>query len=315
MRSGGRIPYRWLIVLPLAWAIVIAPWLLRNLSVLGVALPSGAGRTLFMTSFIDQFTYGRTLDLQHYLDWGLGNILGNIAFQTLANVKTLYSVLDIGLPILALIGLGGMWLRRSEPENRERLLVFVTPVLLVLGLFAFYSFLTPFHTAGGSFKKSYLAFAPFLACAAAWALWTFVQPRRVGYAIAALVMGFALLNGVELTRADFNAAARYDAGVAALADVLRDLGDSNGDGRIIVMTQDPFMLNYHGFYALMLPSDPREMILEAADRYGVDYIILPAAREGLDALYDQRETDLRLPFVGESGNFQILRVLASGDES
>ena len=75
------------------------------------------------------------------------------------------------------------------------------------------------------------------------------------------------------------------------------------------------MLNYHGFYALMLPSDPRDMILEAAYRYDVDYIILPADRAALDALYNGAESDPRLPLVGSAGPYQLLQVLPPEGET
>jgi hypothetical protein len=51
------------------------------------------------------------------------------------------------------------------------------------------------------------------------------------------------------------------------------------------------------------------MILEAAYRYNVDYILLPAARDALDPLYDGLEQDARLPFAGEWDKFQLLAVV------
>jgi len=304
-RFGGQaLPWRWLITVPLMWVVVLAPWLWRNVTLFGEVLPSATGRTLFMTSFDDQFTYSRELNLEHYLAWGWQNIVGNIAFQTLANVKTLYSVLDIGLPITSVMGLVGLALRR----HREPLLLLSLPAIFALALFLFYSFVTPFHTAGGSFKKSYMVLIPYLGVVSAWGITEFVQPRRAAYLFAALMALFMLLNGIELTRADFNQARIFDESVAALGQTLNQLGDQNGDGSITVMTQDPFILNYHGFPALMLPSDDRDTIIEVAHRYRADYIILPAARPALDPLYDGVETDPRLPLVGRSGAYQLLAV-------
>jgi hypothetical protein len=303
------IPWRWLIALPAAWIVTLLPWLWRNYTLFGELLPSGAGHTLFMTSFNDQFTYGRELNLEHYLAWGWQNILGNIAFQTLANVKTLYTVLDITLPITVLLGLGRMITQR----DRDRLALLLTPLLFVLALFVFYSFITPFHTMGGSFKKSYMSIIPYLGVASAWGIASFIQPRQVAYTVAALSAVFMLLNAIELTRADFRQADQYNRSIVSLSAALHDLGDRNGDDRITVMTQDPFLLNYHGFPALMIPSDDRDMILEAAYRYQVDYIILPAARPALDPLYDGLERDPRLPMAGRSGRYQMLAVIPPGE--
>jgi len=300
--GGQRLPYRWLIALPVGWLIVVAPWLWRNYQLYGELLSSGASRLTFMTYFNDQFTYGRELNLEHWLAWGWRNILSNMAFQALADVKTMYVVLDIGLPITALIGLWG--LRR----DRERLLLLALPLIYVLALFVYYTVVAPFGTMGGSFKKSYMSLIPYLAMVSAWALVTYVQPRRIAYAVAALMSAFMLLNAIEVVRADFATARRYNDSIADLGIVLNELGDQNDDGRIIVMTQDPYILTYHGFPALMLPSDDRDMILDAARRYDADYILLPADRPALDALYDGVETDPRLPMVGQSGDYQVLAV-------
>jgi len=303
----GKHPmrWRWPLLIALGWLIVLSPWLWRNQNVFGEWLPSGASRTLFMTSFNDQFTYGRELDLDHYLAWGWPNILGNIAFQALANVKTSYTVLDVALPITAAIGLADLVARR----DRERLALLLLPFVLAALLYLFYSVLVPFHTMGGSFKKSYMVLVPFLAAASAWGVVEFVQPRRIGYLFAALMVVLMGLNAFELVRADFNAAGRYDATIAALGEMLCGAGDRNGDKAITVMTQDPFILNYHGFPALIIPSDDRDTILEAAHRYGVDYIILPAARPALDLLFDGAETDPRLTLIERAGSYyQLLAV-------
>ena len=122
---------------------------------------------------------------------------------------------------------------------------------------------------------------------------------------------FMLLNAIELTRADFAQTQTFDNSIVELTGLLDASGDRNGDGLITVMTQDPFILNYHGFPALMIPSDDRDTILEAAYRYQVDYVVLPAARPALDPLYDGVESDPRLLLVGESGRFQLLAVAES----
>lgn len=303
--SDEPLPYRWLLLIPLGWLIVLAPWILRNFELYGVLLPSGASRTLFMTSFIDQFTYQRELTLEHYLAWGIPNILSNMATMALANIKTMYTLPGVGLPLTALIGISAMLWRRDKTRG----LVLVLPFCMVLGLFSFYSFLTPFHTMGGSFKKSYMLVIPFLSALSAYAIWTFIRPKAVAYAFGMLIAAFGLLNSFDLVRLDFAVARQFNQSVIDLSPILDAAGDVNGDGEIIVMTQDPYILNLHGYRALMLPSDPRDMILDAAYRYNVDYILLPAARESLDSLYNQQESDPRLRWSDANGDYQLLAVL------
>ncbi len=305
--SGQPVRWRWLIALPIVWLVILSPWLLRNYQLFNALFPPGPSRTLYMTSFIDQFTYSRELNLEHYLAWGWPNILRNIVFHILANVKFSYTTLDMALPITALIGLFGVITQR----DRSRLLFLVTPLLFILGLFVFYSILTPFHSMGGSYKKSYMVMIPFWAVISAWAIQTYITPRRVAIMATALIALFMLLNGIELIRADYNLIMRYNGEMTALQTTLNELGDVTGDARITVMAQDPFMLNYQGFYAVMMPSDDREAILDAASQYEVDYILLPADRVSMDALYNGVEIDERLPLVAVNGNFQLLGIAAN----
>lgn len=301
---GVRARRAWCFI-PLAWVVVLVPYFWHNWVNFGVLLNSGAGRTLFMTSFIDQFTYGRTLNLEHYLAWGVPNIIANMLTMALANVRTMTSTLDVFLPALAFVGAGVLVARR----DRERGALFVLPLVLVLGLFLFYSFVTPFHTQGGSFKKSYLFMLPFWAVLAAFALETFITPRRIAWALAGVGAVLMSMNTVYLVRAEFDATRRFDASVRELAPILHDYGDVNADGEIVIMTQDPFILSYHGFRAVMMPSDPRDMILEAAYRYKVDYILLPAARTALDDLWNNAQPDERLEWLPATSTYQLLRVL------
>lgn len=303
------LPWRWLPLIAVGWLLAILPWLLRNLDLFGVILPGGAARTPFMTSFIDQFTYGRELNLQHYLDWGLPNILSNWVVQALANVRMTFSLLDVLLPVTALAGLVGMIWKR----DRDRALILILPLCMILGLFLFYSFVTPFHTQGGSFKKSVMLAIPFLAFAGAWALRLFVQPRWAAYFMAGLMALLMLSNALDLVRQDFDLARRYEASFAGFIPHIDAAGDQNGDGEIVIMGQDPFMLNKIGYRALMIPSDPREMILAAAYRYGADFIMLPTARAALQALENGRETDPRLRYVGEWDGFGLLAITPAQD--
>ena len=149
---------------------------------------------------------------------------------------------------------------------------------------------------------------PFLAYAGAFALVEYTKPR-IAFIIGMLMAGFMLLNAFDTVRLDFGVGRTFLAANQILAEELEEYGDTNGDGKITVMAQDPYMMNYLGFPALMLPSDPRDMILEAAYRYEVDYIILPAARPALDPLYDGRETDARLRWLPVSEDYQLLEVL------
>jgi hypothetical protein len=71
------------------------------------------------------------------------------------------------------------------------------------------------------------------------------------------------------------------------------LPDTNNDGQLILMTQDNFMLRFLGVRSVMIPNEDRDTVLEVAQRYAVDYILMPAGRPAVDTIYVGTETDLR----------------------
>ncbi len=301
-RFGKRpVPWRWLLALPLAWTLVLGPWLWRNQQDLGALWPSGPGNTPFLTSFDDQFSYSQEHNLESFLAWGPANILNNIVFHALANLKVMVTTQGFALPLLALLGLGG-WLRQ---RHRSRLQLLWTPLLFLLALYGVYSVILPFHSMGGSFKKSWLALIPFLAVAGAWALDAYLRPRRMGQVAAILIAGFMLLQAIELVRSEYTlVAGRLEERrkVAAIVDLL---GDQNGDGQIILMTDAPFFMNWLGYKAVMIPSDDRDTILQVARRHAADFILMPALRDALWPLYDGSESDERLPLLGRSSHSRL----------
>ena len=304
-RFGGRtLPRGWLFAMVLAWTLVLAPWLWRNLQAHNVLWPSGTGNAPFQTQHDDLFSYSRKFNLETFLAWGWPNILYNIVFHALANLKVMVTTQGFALPLLALSGLAG-WL---HGRRRERLRLLLAPLLFLIALYGIYTVLLPFNAMGGAFKKSWLALIPFLAVAGAWALATYVRPRKMGQIAATLVAGFMLMQAVELVRREYTLVAGRLEEMGRVTDVMESLGDQNGDGQVIVMTDGPFFLNWLGYRAIMIPSDDRDTIIEVARRYGADFILMPAARPALWPLYDGSETDERLPLLGRTSHSRLFGI-------
>ena len=179
-RCGGRsMPWRWLFALLLTWTLVLAPWIWRNQQDWGSCGPP-AGNHALLTSLLTAAKSTLTII------WPGAGRTSSIT-SALANLKVMVTTQGFALPLLALIGLGG-WLR----SRRERLWQLLTPLLFLLVLYGVYTILLPFHSMGGSFKKSWLALIPFLAVAGAWALDAYMRPRLVGR-IAPRWSGFMLM--------------------------------------------------------------------------------------------------------------------------
>lgn len=306
-----------LLALAVAGAVA-APWIARNIAEIGTPLTPNLSRTFFLTDFRDHYAYGRDLTwdtLRASQTWG--QIIGKRLFELAASLKIMFTTLDVVLPVA--IG-GGLLLLAARRSTTHAL--FLTPTLILLGgMVIFYAVLAPYGSQGGSFKKGYLSLVPLLLPVGAYAFEQAIPRLAYRRAAVLLTLGFMTANAVELTRADIRFNTTYLREMEKVRDTALALPDTNGDGEIILMAQDPFMLYFLGLRSVMIPMEDRDTVLEVARRYGVDYLMMPPARPSLDPLYTGEDTDPR--FVRAAGipgtSIELYRfvhdALASGTDS
>jgi len=275
---------------------VAAPWIARNVAEIGSPVTPNLHRNMFLTDVRDFYAYGRDLTwdtLRANQTWG--QIAGKRLYEMAASVKIMYSTLDIVLPVAIAGGLTVLAARR----NAECLLR-VAPVLILLsGLFVFDTVFYPYGSQGGSFKKGYLSLVPLLLPLGAYAFEQAIPRLAYRRAAVMLTVGFMTANAVELTRADIRFNTTYLREMEKVRDVALALPDTNGDGEIILMAQDQFMLRFLGLRSVMIPMEDRDTVLEVARRYGADYLMMPPARPSLDPLYTGEDTDPRFVQAAE----------------
>jgi 4-amino-4-deoxy-L-arabinose transferase-like glycosyltransferase len=278
------------VLVPIIALVIITPWLLRNVEVSGTALTPNLDRLFFLTDFREHYAYGRDFNLETLLaSQTPAQLIGKRLFEMAASIKMLYIALDLFLPV-AVAG-GALLLVTSR--DRQRWLTIAPTVILLGGVYVFYTVLMPIANQGGSFKKSYLSLIPLLLPLAAYALERAIVNRRMLIGVIVIAIGLMGANGVELVRAEARFVATYLDYMTLTTNAARALPDTNGDGQIILMAQDPFMLRYFGIQSVAIPMESREVVLEVAQRYGTDYLMMPPARPSLDPLYDGTESDPR----------------------
>lgn len=283
--------WRKALLMPVIAALVVAPWLARNVALNGTFSTPTTMSMFFLTDVRDHYLYhAGDLSLQTYLaSVPPAEMIGKRLFEMAAGIKMMITTLDVLLPVLV-IG-GALLLTRDRPRWRSLL----PTVILLAGVFVFYTMLVPYKSQAGSLKKAYLTLIPLLIPVGVYALERAITDRRLQ--IGAAVIGIALMgfNGIELVRADQNAARAYLAQIEAMRDVAVTL--PNDDAELILMTQDPFILSYAGVSSVMFPNDDRETVIEVARRYGVDYLLMPADRAALDGI--MRGDDARFVRVAD----------------
>ncbi|MFQ3645953.1 MAG: glycosyltransferase family 39 protein [Anaerolineae bacterium] len=294
----GGIQPRWRVVvalaLPVAALIVVAPWFLRNIAELGTWSSADLGQLLLRIEFNDLYRFDNPVTLREFFErQTMSQIISRRLFELTAAARMMLLMLTDGLA-LGVIGGGLLLALHRERERLGRL----APVILTLGLLLlFYPVLIPTANQGGSFKKAYLSLVPLIVPVAIYGLRRAVPDGRLRAGIVFIAAGLMAMSAFELVRDQNRFVNGFIAAMERVAATLDTLPDTNGDGRLIVMTQDPFVLRYMGYQGVQFPLEDRDTIVYVAQRYGVDYLLMPSARPALEALESGREQDERFVFV------------------
>jgi len=290
--SSHRRKWLYLLLALLLYLVILSPWLVDNLTSFGTLLPPGSSRTAFLTDYEELYSYSTELSLPRYLSWGAGNIFWSKARAALQTPLILGEVLG---PLLSILALLGLLIVLADDSLRRRWRRYLPPLFFLALLFAFYIGIATFPAEHGSFLKSVVALAPFLIIMAVAALERLV-PSKTARILIVLLLAVILLGGGwrQLVNTTADETARY----GQLVEVGEFLRQEGAGPDTVVMTRYPWDVYYATHLrAIQIPNEDLETILAVARRYGADYLLLPAPREALTAIYAGSETDPRLQLV------------------
>jgi hypothetical protein len=290
---------RFAILMPIAVLIVVTPWLIRNENAYGMLGSPETSSMFFFTDHSDHYAFGRHFTLQTMLAVQTPTqIIGKRLFELTAALKEMVEAFDVFLPVAVMGGLLLLIAGWRDAPTRRRLLTIEPVAILVLGLLVAYPILIPYKSQAGSFKKSYMSIVPLLLPLGAYALERAISDVRIR--IGAMVLVIALLgaNALDAVRLDAQFSDNYLASMEQVAAATKAMPDTNGDGKIILMVEDPYILRFVGIQSIMFPSEDRDKIVEIAQRYGVDYLLMPAHRPALDPLLTGEVVDPRFVLSG-----------------
>jgi hypothetical protein len=275
--SGARIPAipLWAAVACLAlFAIVVAPWIWRQLAVFGQISPSSASGKVFFIRSIEEWN---SITTPASLDWLLGQGIGPLLASRIGGLVAAIGIFSTlaAAQILIVPMVIGAWARRRSVDFGP---FFAYAALL----FAFSALISAVHVPGGTFIHSAVALVPHayilvlegVAIGVAW-----IAARRRAWnptvatsvftgavvafaAILAVVVGLGVHRGWEAQRADRRAIS------AAL-----DLAGATRDAR--VMSLDAAGFNYiSGHPGIVTPNDPIETIQQVAEAYRIEWLVI-----------------------------------------
>ena len=273
-----------------AFLVVIAPWLWRNHQEMGLLGTAETARMFFMVEQADHYAYGIPITWESMLQrQSLGELVSARLIQFAAAIKQVAVSLAFPLNLLILAGAVQLLRRRCL----AKFLALAPAALWLLGILFAYPLLLPLKSQAGSFEKAFLTIVPLLIPLAAMAIGSLVKRSAWKLAILGVTVLWLAVSSVDQFKRETEFADTYYGSIQILVDALAALPDLSGDGEIRLMSQDPYVMSYFGYAGLMTPLASRADTLELGRRFEIDYLLLPAARPALDALYLSEESDPR----------------------
>lgn len=268
---GGRPSFRGGFASAAVFLAVVAPWLLRQATVFGSALPSAGGHTLWITGYNEQFSIGHEVSLATYLAWGWENIIGSkVASWGIIAGRTM--VLMGGFLVFSFIG--GMISSRERSELAPFHVYFVVIFLLMGGAFTFHAPQSAwYHTSpawlGFGLPLALAGIAPTADAFGRW--WRFLKrPQTQAFlgvvGIAAAVV-LSVLGSLNLWHGWVSGRERD----VAAASYFIDEGLTND----VVMYREAAALNLlSGNPTVAFPYDPYPVIEEVIRAYDVRWVVV-----------------------------------------
>jgi 4-amino-4-deoxy-L-arabinose transferase-like glycosyltransferase len=276
-RRGGRprIGWRTAVLCAAGFAIVVGPWLLRQLDVFGSILPSGSGgRILWVVEHDEIFSVTTETTPTAFFRQELGTIVAG-RLGGLGAALTILAVMPLA-GVLVPFFIVGLLTRRRDPEFTPWLIyaaALLSATLLVFALYVTHGFFI--HSGVALVPHAYVLAVGGIGTAVTWvsrrrAHWDAAQASR---AITAMLVAVVMLASLGATAMTFRSWTQEMANRRPLIAALADIADPSDR----VMSPDPGAYRYHGgFPGIVTPADPLPVVAEAARLYGVRWLALEA---------------------------------------
>ena len=286
----------------LGYLLVMAPWFIRNISLIGAPLSPAGTKTLWLTDYDDLFCYNCDLSLRSYLAWGWPNILHSKLFALWTNFQRLLAE-DFMVFLLPFSIVGLYRLRRRPP--------FTLALIYLLLIYTVHSLAFTFPGWRGGLFHSSGALLPFLHAAALDGLdasvrW--VARRRRGWnlrqAQTVFSVGFVALAVLLSLYGLFSKLPAWNNSEQIYSTVGDWLTARSVPSDTVVMARNPPGFWYHTARpAVVVPNNGVDGLLDVAQRYHVAYLLL-----------DQNcPAPLRPLYAGEEQNARLHQVAAWGE--
>jgi 4-amino-4-deoxy-L-arabinose transferase-like glycosyltransferase len=278
-------------------------WYIRNLAVWGSLFPPGAEKAAWLVEYNDLFSYPSSIiTMDRFFAGGLNPILDARWSALQSNLATTFFVLGLVF-LFPFIG-WGIWLLRRKPALR-------TALLYYLMIFFLMTMIYPFQGSRGGFLHSAAALLCTAAIAASTGLNDLIarlsrwRKWEAGSAHVVLGGGFAVLALMASAAIFFSRVIGSDPGSVHWSTLngeyprgITQLGTGLPESTRFMVNNTTCFHVQTGFQTIPITAGDPAMLLAAADRYDVQYVILDShIPEGLLSLYLGQATNPRLKRV------------------
>lgn len=279
------------------YLLVLSPLLVSNFKEYGKPFPPGPAKTMFVTEYEDMYTYSKELTLQNYLNMGASKIVLSKVKMAISHAWTLYERFGEFLSIFIIVGLVGLIVSR---DKRQQWMLYFPPLLFFMGLLSFYILIVTTIGGGGAFLRSSMALTPFLVVIAVDMMNRMIPSRAVICSSILLVLTLFVYHDISDTKQLIEKTAHMSEELTKLKEIVAEDANDQGYKEVVIMTRDPWEV-YHStrYKAIQIPNDDMEVIYQVAQKYGANYLLLPAPREALTSIYEGKSADKRLLWVAD----------------
>jgi hypothetical protein len=311
----GRNAWRQVLWIISGYALIMAPWLLRNQISFGSLIPQGAFRTLWLTEYDQLFTYPASqLSPNGWLASGFAEIIQTRIESLWLNLQTAVAVQG-GILLAPLIVLGA-WRKRKIPAILWAGVAWVFLLLMMTVLF-------PFSGSRGGFFHAAAALQPTLWALAAVGLnvlvgfgarkrgWRQNQAFSIlGVGAVLILIGFSSFLIRERVVGDESADPIWDDYFQRYETLGEALESLDLDADAVSMVNNPPGFNLAtGWKAISVPNGDLDVSLEAARRYGASLLLLDENHPaGLDSLYSNPRNLRGLIYIESVSDTHIFQI-------
>lgn len=281
-------------IITAAYLLVMAPWFVRNASLIGSPLPVGGTQGIWFSEYDDLFNYPPDSSPQTFFADGLGLLLETRWQALMGNVGTLIAV--EGMVVIFPLMVTGLWLRRAEPFLHGFW-------IYALGLHLAMTFVFPFPGVRGGLFHSAAALLPWWMALGVVGLddavdWIAKRRRRWQPHSAKLVFSAGLVVFAAFLTLSVALSQRNSTEMPAFYAELAQRLPQNAR----VMINDPARLFYYtGFGGVVLPNEAPDVILDIARKYDIGYVLVESVPVNGQPLW--AISDRLLPMIDNPPDF------------